>query len=119
MGLIQPILRWFFLNEGPSAAKVVISEICPDFKIPYDIRGRNNILSHSTIAQAIIDIIEIPTYNYKRDTVVRLLKSPYIWVRLEGEGKKKLLGYQVDFESRAANIIERKRGLEKISVSIG
>ncbi len=93
-------------------AASLISDIFPDFKIPYDIRG-SSILSHSTIAQAIIDIIEIPTYNYKRDTVVRLLKSPYIWVPLEGEGKKKLLGYEVDFESRAANIIKGKEDWKK------
>lgn len=99
------------LPDRDRAARL-ISDIFPDFKIPYDIRS-SSILSHSTIAQAIIDIIEIPAYNYKRDTVVRLLKSPYIWVPLESEGKKKLLGYEVDFESRAANIIKGKEDWKK------
>lgn len=93
-------------------AASLISDIFPDFKIPYDIRN-SSILSHSPIAQAIIDILEIPAYNYKRDSVVRLLKSPYIWVPLESEGKKKLIGAEIDFESRAANIIEGKENWKK------
>lgn len=99
------------LPDRDRAARL-ISDIFPDFKIPYDIRS-SSMLSHSTIAQAIIDIIEIPAYNYRRDSVVRLLKSPYICIPLECEGKKKLRGYEVDFESRAENIIKGKDDWKK------
>jgi len=83
----------------------LISDIFPDFAIPYDIR-KSDLLSQSTIVQAILNIIEIPAYNYKRDSVVRLLKSPYIRISSEGEGSSYLRGHEVDFESRAANIIK-------------
>jgi ATP-dependent helicase/nuclease subunit B len=92
------------LPDRDRAARHIL-DIFPDFKIPYDIRS-SSILSHSTIVQAIIDIIEIPAYNYRRNSVVRLLKSPYIRISSESEGMRCLLGYEVDFESRDANIIE-------------
>lgn len=92
------------LPDRNRAARL-ISDIFPDFGIPYDIR-KSDLLSHSTIVQAIINIIEIPAYNYKRDSVVKLLKSPYIRISSEGEGSSYLPGHEADFESRAANIIE-------------
>lgn len=96
-------------------AAMIISDVFPDFKIPYDIRG-NSTLSHAPIIQTIINIIEIPAYNYKRESVVRLLKSPYIRLPSECGGNLCLPGHVVDFESRAANIIEGRDGWEKLSL---
>ncbi len=93
----------------------LISDIFPDFGIPYDIR-KSSILSHSSIAQAVINIIEIPAYNFKRDSVVRLLKSSYILIPSEGEGYKSLSGHEVDLESRAANINEGRAEWEKFKL---
>ena len=95
----------------------IISDVFFDFKIPYDIHD-SSILSHAAIIQAIIDIIDIPAHNYKRDSVVRLLKSPYIRMPLDGEGNSRLLGYEVDFESRAANIVAGKEDWNKLQSTL-
>ena len=94
-------------------AAMVISDVFPDFRIPYDIRG-SSILSHAPIIQTIIDIMEIPAYNYKRESVVRLLKSPYIRLPSESVKDLRILGHIVDFESRKANIIEGRNGWKKL-----
>lgn len=91
----------------------IISDVFPDFKIPYDIHN-SNILSHAAIIQAIIDIIEIPAHNFERNSVVRLLKSPYIRIPLKDEGNSILRGYEVDFESRAANIMKGREDWKKL-----
>jgi len=94
-------------------ALMIISDVFPDFRIPYDIRD-SSILSHTPIIQTIIDIMEIPAYNHKRESVVRLLKSPYIQLPSDGGRDLGLLGRDVDFESRAANIIEGRDSWKRL-----
>jgi len=54
-------------------------------------------------------MIKIPSSNYDRQLIVRLLKSPYIRFQWEYQGDtKRLWANEVDFESRAANIVEGK-----------
>jgi ATP-dependent helicase/DNAse subunit B len=91
----------------------IISDVFPDFRIPFDAR-KSSILSHAAIIQTIIDIIEIPAHNYKRDSVVKLLKSPYIQIPFEDKGNSILMGYEVDFESRSANIIAGREDWKKL-----
>jgi len=95
----------------------LISYVFNDFKIPYDIRN-SSMLAHATIVQAIIGIIEIPAYNYRRESVVKLVKSPYIRIPSKNDGMGGLLGHEVDFESRNANVIMGRDDWKKINKSL-
>jgi len=84
----------------------LVSDVFPDFGIPYDIRNYEE-LSQSPIVQTIFHIIGVPASGYRRESVIDLLKSSYIrffWG--EDDNRKRLWGQEVDFESREANIIE-------------
>jgi len=86
----------------------LVSDIFPDFGIPYDIRNYEE-LSQSPIVQAIFHIIDVPASGYRRDSVIALLKSSYIrFIWGEDGNRKRLWGHEVDFESLEANIIEGK-----------
>ena len=83
----------------------VIESALDEFQIPYNIAVPLD-LSGSQAVIAIFDLLQVVISNYDRETVIRLLKSPYLKFEIENEGKKeRISGSKLDHLSREAGVI--------------
>jgi len=73
-----------------------VEEVFADFNLPYAVSSGLALL-RSPLTRAMLDVLTVPAFGYRRDDVVALLGSPYI--------RSALMGPEVDLLSREARIV--------------
>jgi ATP-dependent helicase/DNAse subunit B len=73
-----------------------VEEVFADFNLPYAVSSGQTLL-RSPLTRAMLDVLTVPAFGYRRGDVVALLSSPYI--------RSALVGPEVDLLSREARIV--------------
>lgn len=73
-----------------------VEEVFADFNLPYAVSSGQTLL-RSPLIRAMLDLLTVPAFGYRREDVVALLSSPYI--------RSALVGPEVDLLSREARIV--------------
>ncbi len=82
-----------------------VSGVFPDFGIPFD-AASGEPLAQSRIVQTVFQVLAVAAFDYRREHVVALLKSPYIRYTWNYRGRTaRLSADDVDVESRISRIL--------------
>jgi len=96
------------LFPGRDRSISLVSEVFPDFGIPYSAAYADRI-SQSIIVRTILDMISIPAFLFERERVVSFLHSPFVNYSWESDGKtQRMYSQEVDELSRKAGVFEGK-----------
>lgn len=87
-----------------------VSSVFPDFGVPFDVSSGEP-LAQSRIVQAVFQLLAVPAFDYRREHVVALLKSPFLRYTWDYRGRtERLSADDADIESRTARILGDRDG---------